>query len=64
MERKGGRIERVKGYKSRDDGVEGTKVSKAKNTSIFSNVFRVFDHGGQPTSQVILEPLLKVTFHI
>lgn len=41
MERKGGRIERVKGYKSRDDGVEGTKVFKAKNTSIFSHVFRV-----------------------
>lgn len=34
MERKGGRIERVKGYKSRDDGGEGTKVLNAKNTSI------------------------------
>lgn len=34
MERKGGRIERVKGYKSRDDAGEGTKVLKATNTSI------------------------------
>lgn len=34
MERKGGRIERVKGYKSRDDRGEGTKVLNAKNTSI------------------------------
>lgn len=34
MEKKGGRIERVKGYKSRDDGGEGTIVLNAKNTSI------------------------------
>lgn len=34
MEKKGGRIERVKGYKSRDDEGEGTKVLHARNISI------------------------------
>lgn len=34
MERKGGRIERVKGYKIGDEGGGGTNVLKAKNASI------------------------------